>query len=176
MDLQLKGRRAVVCGAETPLSQACAMALLGEGVIVTLVSASALPDGLLAQAFASDAASPALNSLVASVADPAGVDAVLGACPCPDIIVNHAPGLPPADFRDISLDDWFNGIRKVMLPGILLSSRVYDGMVERRFGRIVNITSQCVKAAMDNLDISNASRAVSPDFLLAWRATSAMLM
>lgn len=155
MDLQLKGRSAVVCGAETPLSQACAAALVAEGVRVVLVSTSPLPESIL---YRDGAMIPAACCVNADVAEPAGVEAVLDACGQPDILVNHSTGFPPGDFREISAHDWLHGVRRVMLPGIVMSTRVYDGMVERGFGRIINITSQCVKAAMDNLDVSNASR------------------
>lgn len=158
MDLQLSGRTAIVCGAEPPLSHACAAALLAEGVSILLVSSAELPKEVLL-ALGPEAAPDKLRSVASDLASEAGIDAVMAACPQPDIIVNHAPGFPPGDFRDISADAWLSGVRRVMLPGILLATRVYDGMVQRGFGRIVNITSQCVKAAMANLDISNAARA-----------------
>jgi 3-oxoacyl-[acyl-carrier protein] reductase len=157
MDLQLKGLKAIVGGAETPLSRACAAALLTDGAHVTLVS-SVKNLQEIDRDLAVEGGAEALRSVTADIADAAGIDLVMAACPQPDIVVNHAAGLPPGDFRVISPDDWLEGVRRIMLPGILLSTRVYDGMVERGFGRIVNITSQCVKAAMEGLDISNAAR------------------
>lgn len=158
MDLQLSGRTAIVCGAETPLSQACAAALVAEGVFIVLVSSAEL-SGEALRALRVEGVPDTLRSVTCDLATEAGVDAVMAACPQPDIVVNHAPGFPPGDFRDISPDAWLSGVSRVMLPGILLAARVYDGMVDRGFGRIVNITSQCVKAPMANLDISNAARA-----------------
>lgn len=157
MDLQLRGLDAVVGGAETPLSRACAAALLADGARVTLVSSVDIAKEVEFD-YAPGSGAEALRSVTADITDPAGIDLVMTACPEPDIVVNHAAGRPPGDFRAISADDWLEGVRRIMLPGILLSSRVYDGMVERGFGRIVNITSQCVKAAMEGLDISNAAR------------------
>ena len=156
MDLQLNGRSAIVCGAETPLSQACAASLLEEGVDVFLVCAKPLSDD---EVHAAGVPVPASRRILADVAEPGGVEAVLGACERPDILVNHAVGVPPGDFRAIAPRDWQDGVCRVMLPGILMATRVYDGMVERGYGRIINITSQCVKAAMDHFDVSNAARA-----------------
>jgi 3-oxoacyl-[acyl-carrier protein] reductase len=73
--------------------------------------------------------------------------------------VNNAGGPPPGDFRDWSRDDWLKALDANMLTPIELIKATVDGMIERRFGRIVNITSGAVKAPIDVLGLSNGARA-----------------
>ena len=75
-----------------------------------------------------------------------GRAAVLSACPDPDILVNNGGGPPPGDFRDWGRDDWLRALDANMLAPIALIKASIDGMIGRRFGRIVNITSSVVKA------------------------------
>jgi 3-oxoacyl-[acyl-carrier protein] reductase len=84
---------------------------------------------------------------------------VLAACPAPDILVNNAAGPPPGDFRAWTRDDWLKAIDANMLSAIFFIKATLDGMVERRFGRIVNITSHMVKEPAAILGLSNGARA-----------------
>ncbi len=84
--------------------------------------------------------------------------AVLGACPQVDILVNNAGGPPPGDFRQFTRDDWIKAIDANMLTPIELIKATVDPMIERRFGRVVNITSSAVKAPIDVLGLSNGAR------------------
>jgi 3-oxoacyl-[acyl-carrier protein] reductase len=83
---------------------------------------------------------------------------VLKACPDPDILVNNAGGPPPGDFRNWTRDDWIKAIDANMLTPIELIKATVDGMMARKFGRIVNITSAAVKAPIDILGLSNGAR------------------
>ena len=89
----------------------------------------------------------------------AGRAAALAACPAPDILVNNAGGPPRGDFRDWNRDDWIKAVDANMLTPIFLIKAVIDGMIERKFGRIVNITSASVKSPIPELGMSNGARA-----------------
>ena len=98
-------------------------------------------------------------AVAADVATEAGRAALLGACSDPDILVNNAGGPPPGDFRDWGEEVWLAALRANMLAPIALIRAVVDGMAERGFGRIVNITSAAVKAPIPELGLSNGARA-----------------
>ncbi|MEK9775982.1 MAG: SDR family oxidoreductase, partial [Quisquiliibacterium sp.] len=88
----------------------------------------------------------------------AGRAQALAACPRVDILVNNAGGPPPGDFRNFTRDDWIRAVDANMLTPIELIKATVDGMIERKFGRIVNITSSAVKAPIDILGLSNGAR------------------
>jgi len=92
------------------------------------------------------------------VTSEAGRAALLEACPAPDILINNAGGPPPGDFRDWDQQDWFDAINANMYSAIDMIKRCLDGMIERRFGRIVNITSVAVKMPVTALGLSNGAR------------------
>jgi 3-oxoacyl-[acyl-carrier protein] reductase len=92
------------------------------------------------------------------ITTPEGRTAALAACPQPDILVNNAGGPPPGDFRSWDRDTWIRAIDANMLTPIELIKATIDGMISRRFGRIVNITSSAVKAPIDILGLSNGAR------------------
>ena len=75
----------------------------------------------------------------------AGRKALLAACPNPDILINNAGGPPPGDFKNFSLDDWRKAVEGNMITPIALIHATVYGMMERGFGRIVNITSASIK-------------------------------
>ncbi len=157
MDLGIAGRKAIVCASSKGLGRACAMELAKEGVAVVI---SARSEGPLAEtADAIRAAGGSVEAIVGDVTTPEGRKALLAACPDPDILVNNAGGPPPGNFRDWSRDDWIKAIDANMLTAIELIKATVDGMMERGFGRIVNITSSAVKAPIDILGLSNGARA-----------------
>jgi 3-oxoacyl-[acyl-carrier protein] reductase len=87
-----------------------------------------------------------------------GRAAALAACPSPDILVNNAGGPPPGDFRSWTRDDWVKALDANMLTPIELIKATVDGMIARKFGRIVNITSGAVKMPIPELGLSNGAR------------------
>ncbi len=158
MDMGLRGRRALVCAASKGLGRACAMALAREGVDVTITARGAA--ALEATAAEIRAATGVTVTTVASdITTEAGREAALAACPAPDILINNAGGPPPGDFRQWERDQWIAALDANMLTPIFLIRAVVDGMAERRFGRIVNITSASVKAPIATLGMSNGARA-----------------
>ena len=84
---------------------------------------------------------------------------MLAACPEPDILVNNAGGPPPGDFKDFNSDDWRKAVEGNMITPLALIHATVYGMMERGFGRIVNITSYSVKAPIATLELSNGARA-----------------
>ncbi len=158
MDLGIRGRRALVCAASKGLGYACAEALAREGVHVTI---TARTEGALAAAAGRLRAETGAEIAYAAgdIATEAGRAAALAACPAPDILVNNAGGPPPGDFRRWSREDWIAALDANMLAPIELMKATVDGMIERKFGRVVNITSGSVKSPIANLGMSNGARA-----------------
>lgn len=158
MDLGIAGKRAIVCAASKGLGKACATSLAREGVDVTICART--PETLEAAADEIRAVGGgAVTAVACDITGDAGREAVLSACPEPDILVNNAGGPPPGDFRDWDRDDWIKAVDANMLTPIFLIKATVDGMMERKFGRIVNITSSAVKAPIDILGLSNGARA-----------------
>jgi 3-oxoacyl-[acyl-carrier protein] reductase len=159
MDLGIRGKNALVCGASKGLGRGCAEALAAEGVNITLVART----GQTLDAAAAEIRRSAGNGIVVTtvacdITTPEGRTKALDACPQPDILINNAGGPPPGDFRNWSRDDWIAAIDANMLTPIELIKATVDGMIARRFGRIVNITSSAVKAPIDILGLSNGAR------------------
>ena len=157
MNLEISGRHALVCGASKGLGKACAMALALEGVNVT-INARNMRALEAAATEIQQAAGIPVNMVACDITSREGQDAVLANLPAVDILVTNAGGPPPGDFRDWSREDWIAGLNANMLAPIELIRRVIDGMIERNFGRIVNITSSAVKAPIPFLGLSNGAR------------------
>lgn len=158
MDLGISGKKALVCGASAGLGLACARALVGEGVDVVIVART---EGPLRAAAADLAALGAgkVDWVAADVTSADGRARIFAAHPQFDILVTNASGPPPGDFRDWNRDDWLAALDANMLAPIELIKATVDGMMERGFGRIVNLTSSAVKSPLDILGLSNGARA-----------------
>ena len=157
MDLGIAGRRALVCAASKGLGRGCAQALADAGARVTIVARTEAELESTARAIGARAGH-AVQWVAADIATPAGRAAALARCPDPDILVNNAGGPPPGNFRDWDRDAWLRALDANMLAPIDLIKATVDGMIARRFGRIVNITSAAVKAPIDVLGLSNGAR------------------
>ena len=157
MDLGIRGRTALVCAASKGLGKGCATSLAREGV--NLIITARGRDALEATAEEIRKATGAkVTTVVGDITTPEGRAQALAACPRPDILVNNAGGPPPGDFRQWTREDWMKAIDANMLTPIELIKATLDGMIERRFGRIVNITSSAVKAPIAELGLSNGAR------------------
>lgn len=157
MELGIKGRKALVCAASKGLGRACAMSLAREGVDVTILARGQEALEKTAEDIRK-ASGVKVTAIVADITTEAGRAAALAACPQPDILVNNAGGPPPGDFRNWSREDWIKAVDANMLTPIELIKATVDGMIARKFGRIVNITSNSVKASIEELGLSNAAR------------------
>jgi 3-oxoacyl-[acyl-carrier protein] reductase len=164
MDLGIRGRTALVCGASKGLGKGCALSLAREGVDLVITARG--PEAL--EATAGEIRGESGVKVIAVAGDittPAGRADALAACPSPDILVTNAGGPAPGDFRAWSHDDWLKAIDANALTPIELIKAVVDGMVKRKFGRIVNITSSSVKMAIPELGLSNGARSVLTGFV-----------
>ena len=164
MDLDIAGRTALVCAASKGLGRGCAEALAREGVAVTICART---EANVRQAAAEIGAATGreVRWVACDITTPQGRAAVLAACPQPDILVNNAGGPPPGDFREWDRDTWIRALDANMLTPIELIKATIDGMIERKFGRIVNITSSAVKAPIDVLGLSNGARSGLTGFI-----------
>lgn len=157
MDLGIRGKTALVCAASKGLGKGCALALAREGVNLTIVARTRAPLEAAAEEIRK-LSGVTVTPIAADITTPAGRSAALTACPAPDILVTNAGGPPPGDFHNWTRDDWIAALDANMLTPIALIQATVDGMIGRRFGRIVNITSSAVKAPIDVLGLSNGAR------------------
>ncbi|MGZ8155022.1 MAG: SDR family oxidoreductase [Burkholderiales bacterium] len=157
MDLGIKGRNALVCAASKGLGRGCAVSLAREGANVTIVARGREALEQTAAELRS-ATGAVVTAVAADITTAEGRTAALSACPQPDILINNAGGPPPGDFREWTREDWIKAIDANMLTPIELINATVDGMIARKFGRIVNITSNSVKAPIEELGLSNAAR------------------
>jgi 3-oxoacyl-[acyl-carrier protein] reductase len=164
MDLGIAGRSAIVCGASAGLGRGVAEALAADGVDVLLAARSEDRLRRTAEEIAARA-SGKVTWVAADVTTDEGRAAVLDACPQPDILINNAGGPPPGDFRQWSREDWIKAIDSNMLSAIFLIKATLDGMIERKFGRVINITSIMVKQPTAFLGLSNGARAGLTGFI-----------
>lgn len=164
MDLGIEGRTALVCASSKGLGRACATELARAGARVAI---NGRDPELLERVRAEIAAETGAEvvALAGDVSTQEGRAALLGAFPEVDILVNNNGGPPPRDFRAVDHDAMIAGLEANMIAPIALIQAVIDGMVERRFGRIVNITSGSVKMPMAGLDLSSGARAGLTGFL-----------
>lgn len=157
MDLGLHGRKALVCAASKGLGRGCALALAREGVEVTITARNRDTLEATANEIRRETGGK-VTLVVGDISSDQGRRDALAGCPNPDILVNNAGGPPPGDFRDWDRETWIAALDANMLTPIALIKAVVDGMMERRFGRIVNITSGAVKAPIESLGLSNGAR------------------
>ena len=140
MDLGISGRSAIVCASSRGLGYACADALAREGVNVTINSRDAEALAVAAERLASRHGVE-VSTVVGDITHPDTHAALLAACPAPDILVNNNGGPTPGRFADWDRDTWIAALDANMLAPIAMIRAVLPGMVERRFGRIVNVSS-----------------------------------
>jgi 3-oxoacyl-[acyl-carrier protein] reductase len=157
MDLGLKGRTALVCAASRGLGKACALALAENGVRVTITGRDITALQITATEITAASGMPVLIA-PGDITTPAGRQAALAVCPEPDILINNAGGPPPGDFRTFTDAMWHDALNANMLSPIAMIRAVIDPMIERKFGRIINITSGSVKSPIPALGLSNGAR------------------
>lgn len=158
MDLGIRGRNALVCGASKGLGRACARSLAREGANVTLVARGAEALEKAAQEIR-ESTGAKVATVAADITTADGRTRALAAAGDIDILLTNAAGPPPGDFRLWSREQWIAALDANMLTPIELIKATIDGMIARRFGRIVNVTSGAVKAPIPQLGMSNGARA-----------------
>jgi 3-oxoacyl-[acyl-carrier protein] reductase len=158
MDLGIKGKRALVCASSKGLGRGCAESLAEAGVDLVLNARGA--EAL--EATAADIRSKygvTVTAVAADVATDEGRAALLAAAGDVDILVNNAGGPPPGLWSDWDRDDFIAALDANMLAPIALMKALMPGMIDRGWGRVVNITSGSVKAPIPALGLSNSARA-----------------
>ena len=158
MDLGIAGKWALVCAASKGLGKGCAAALVREGVNVVITARGAEVLEATAAELRKLNAAVSVRAVAGDITTEAGRSAALATAPQIDILVNNAGGPPPGDFRDWRREQWLAAVEANMITPIELIRLTVDGMAERGFGRIVNITSSAVKAPIDFLGLSNGAR------------------
>jgi len=160
MDLGIKGKWALVGGASKGLGFGCAQSLAREGANVVIVARGA--EALEAAAVELRKLGTQILAVAVDITTPEGREAIWSVAGGPgknfDIVVTNAGGPPPGDFRSWDREAWIKAVDANMLTPIELIKATVDGMAERGFGRIVNITSSAVKAPIDILGLSNGAR------------------
>ncbi|QIE44559.1 SDR family oxidoreductase [Pseudohalocynthiibacter aestuariivivens] len=157
MDMGLKGKRALVCASSKGLGLGCARALAAEGVHLVMNARGAEALAASAQAIR-DEYGVEVTEVAVDVTTSEGQAAVLKAAGDADILVNNAGGPPPGTWQDWNRDDFIKALDSNMLTPIALMKALLPGMMDRGWGRVVNITSMAVKAPNPVLGLSNSAR------------------
>jgi len=164
MDLGIRGKKAIVCASSKGLGKGCAAALAEAGCDLAINGRDA---DLLART-AEELRSKwgvTVVEVAGDVSRPEVQEALTGAFPQVDILVNNNGGPPFRDFRELDREKILQGVTNNMVTPIELIKAVIDGMAERHFGRIVNITSLSVYTPIPGLDLSSGARAGLTSFL-----------
>ena len=157
MELGLRGKKAIVCASSRGLGRGCAEALAKEGVSLVINGINKDTAKRTAQEIA-ESFNVDVEAVVADLDLPEGRAALLEACSDPDILVNNNGGPPPGNFRDWGKNEWDAGLTANLIAPVELIKATVDGMVERGFGRIINITSIAVQMPFPGLAMSSAAR------------------
>lgn len=158
MDLGIRGRNAIVCASTRGLGRACAEALAAEGVNIVINGRTRENLDKAMQDFRRFT-DVTVTPVVGDVTTAEGRAALLKACPNADILVNNNNGPDPSPFASLDRDKWMAAIEANMVAPLMLVHAVLPGMIERRFGRIVNITSAMVTTPRPNMTLSSGARA-----------------
>jgi 3-oxoacyl-[acyl-carrier protein] reductase len=157
MDLGIKGKRALVCAASKGLGRGCAMALAEAGVDLVINARGA--EALEATAAELRKFGVQVIAIAADITAEAGRAEVLAGAGAVDILVTNAGGPPPGVWSDWTRDDFIKALDANMLTPIALMKALLPAMIDKGWGRVVNITSQSVKAPIPQLGLSNSARA-----------------
>ena len=158
MDLGISGKKAIVCASSKGLGLGCARALAAEGVDLVMNARGAEALEAAAEDIRRDFGVN-VTAVAGDITTEEGRTAVLEAAGGVDILVNNAGGPPPGMWSDWTRDDCIKALDANMLAPIAMMQAVLPGMMGRHWGRVVNITSQSVKAPIPVLGLSNAARA-----------------
>ena len=157
MDMGIAGKTALVCASSKGLGRGCAEALAAEGVHLVMNARNSKDLEAVAKelrlTYEID-----ITTVASDVTTPEGQSKILESARSVDILVTNAGGPPPGLWSDWDRDDFIAAIDANMLAPIAMMKACLPGMIERRWGRVVNITSQSVKAPIAILGLSNAAR------------------
>ena len=157
MDLGIKDKKAIVCASSKGLGKACAKSLLEEGVSVVI---NARGEEALQETFKELLLidKKKVSMVVADLNTDEGRKKLIESCPEADILVNNNSGPPPVNFLETDKEDWIKALDANMLSAIFMIKDLLPGMIERNFGRIINITSAMVKSPHPLMSLSTSAR------------------
>ena len=157
MDLGIKDRKAIVCASSKGLGKACAKSLIMEGVSVVI---NARGEESLKETFEelSLINENKISMVVADLDTDEGRNKLIESCPDADILINHNSGPPPINFLETDKEDWLKALDTNMLSAIFMIKDLLPGMIDRQFGRIINITSAMVKSPHPLMSLSTSAR------------------
>ena len=157
MDLGIAGRHAVLLASSRGLGRACAESIAREGVHV-VVNGRTAADVDAAVAELREAHGVDVHGVVGDSSTSAVHDALLEVCPEPDIVLLNGEGPPPTPFARLGDDNLGAAFRQAVVGPVQFLQRVVPGMVERRFGRIVAVSSAMVKTPNPVMSLSHGTR------------------
>ena len=157
MDLGVNGKKAIVCASSKGLGKACAKALMEEGVSVVI---NARGEEQLSETYKelSKIDKDRVSMVVADLNTEEGREKIVETCPDADILINNNNGPPPVNFLDTDKDAWLEALESNMLAAIFMIQALLPGMKQRKFGRIINITSAMVKSPHPMMTLSTSAR------------------
>ncbi|WP_380058481.1 SDR family oxidoreductase [Falsihalocynthiibacter sp. SS001] len=158
MDMGISGKKALVCASSKGLGKGCAEALAAEGVNLVLNARTEGPLQETAQHIR-DTYGVDVVAVAADITSEEGRERVLKEAGDVDILVTNAGGPPPGMWSDWERDDFIKALDANMLTPIALMKALLPSMIEKGWGRVVNITSQSVKSPIAVLGLSNSARA-----------------
>ena len=156
MDLGIKNKKAIICASSRGLGKACAESLAKEGVEIYINGVQ--EENLKKTEKDFKEKGYKVTSILGPMEEASTRDALLNACPKPDILINNSGGPPPGDFFKWSEEDFLGAIKSNFTQSALLMHAVIPGMMERKFGRIVNINTAMVKNPHLIVGLSTSSR------------------
>ena len=158
MDLGIEKKKAIVCASSKGLGKSCARSLLEEGATVLI---NARGEETLKNTFEelSEIDEKRVKMVVADLDTEEGRKKIIENCPNPDILVTNNSGPPPSNFLDTNRDQWLKALDANMLSAVFMIKEVLPGMVDRNFGRVINITSAMVKSPHPLMSLSTSARA-----------------
>tara|TARA_A100001388_G_C28704687_1_gene468005 strand:+ start:292 stop:1068 length:777 start_codon:yes stop_codon:yes gene_type:complete len=156
LNLNISGKKAIVCGSSRGLGKACAESLAKEGVEIIINGVN--EENLQNTKKEFEDKGFKVQSVLGPMEDENTRAALLKACPEPDILINNSGGPPPGNFFEWSEDDFLSAIKSNFTQSAMLMQSVLPGMKERKFGRIINILSAMVKNPHVIMGLSTSAR------------------
>ena len=156
MDLGISGKKAIICASSRGLGKSCAESLALEGVEIFINGIQEENLNNTEQEFIEKGFK--VTSILGAMEEASTREALLSACPNPDILINNSGGPPPGDFFQWSEEDFLNAFKSNFTQSALLMQAVIPGMMDRKFGRIINITSAMVKNPHLIMGLSTSAR------------------
>jgi 3-oxoacyl-[acyl-carrier protein] reductase len=157
LDFGIKEKQAIVCASSKGLGRSCAISLAQCGVDLVLNARNIKPLEETAE-YISKNYHVKVKIVLSDITTQYGYEKLLSAIESPDILINNVGGPPPCTWSNCDLKQWENTIKSNLLTPIKLITAVLPGMISRKWGRIINITSSSVKSPIPHLILSNTAR------------------